>query len=338
MAQSLAVKYRPQTLEEICSQKSIIKILNKQIQLKKIKNCYLFCGPSGTGKTTTARAFSRLINNGIGEPIEIDAASNSGVDNVREIIRQAQERSIEGKYKIFVIDECHSLSNQAWQAFLKCIEEPPAYTIFMFCTTDPQKIPATITNRVQRFNLTKIETNVIVDRLKYICRCEGIPYSDDAIEFIAKISDGGMRDGIATLEKCIDYGELNIDNVLECLGSYSYSMFFSLVNAIIDGRDDIVLQVISDVYNQGSDLKLFVEQFLNFCLDVSKYAIFGNCSMTKIPTSMENELKNAIAIENAKGYYMYLVDKILDLKMMLKNDTNIKDTIEVCFLRMCRYM
>lgn len=338
MAQSLAVKYRPQTLEEICSQKSIIKILNKQIQLGKIKNCYLFCGPSGTGKTTTARAFSKLINNGVGEPIEIDAASNSGVDNVREIIRQAQERSIEGKYKIFIIDECHSLSNQAWQAFLKCIEEPPTYTIFMFCTTDPQKIPTTITNRVQRFNLTKIETNVIVDRLKYICRCEGITFGDDAIEFIAKISDGGMRDGISTLEKCIDYGELNIDNVLECLGSYSYNMFFSLVNAIIDGRDEIVLQIISDVYNQGSDLKLFVDQFLNFCLDVSKYAIFGNCSMTKIPSSLEGELRNAIAIENAKGYYMYLVDKILDLKMMLKNDTNIKDTIEVCFLRMCRYM
>lgn len=338
MAQSLAVKYRPQTLEEICSQKSIIKILNKQIQLGKIKNCYLFCGPSGTGKTTTARAFARLINNGIGEPIEIDAASNSGVDNVREIIKQAQERSIEGKYKIFIIDEVHALSNQAWQAFLKCIEEPPAYTIFIFCTTDPQKIPATIVNRVQRFNLTKIETNVIIERLKYICRRENINYNDDAIEFVAKLADGGMRDGIASLEKCIDYGELTIDNVLECLGSYSYSMFFSLVNAIIDGRDDVVLSIIGDVYNQGSDLKLFVEQFLNFCLDVSKYAIFNNCSMTKIPSSMEDELKNAIAIENARGYYMYLVDRILELKMMLKNDTNIKDTIEVCFLRMCRYM
>jgi DNA polymerase III gamma/tau subunit len=115
-------------------------------------------------------------------------------------------------------------------------------------------------------------------------------------------------------------------------------MFFTLVNAIIDGKEDVTLQVIDDIYSQGSDLKLFVEQFLNFCLDVSKYAIFNNCSLTKIPTTMENDLKNATNIENVKGYYMYLVDKLLDLKMMLKNDTNIKDTIEVCFLRMCRYM
>lgn len=338
MAQALAVKYRPQTLEEIVSQKSIIKILTKQVQSGLIKNCYLFCGPSGTGKTTTARAFAKLINNSIGEPIEIDAASNSGVDNVREIIRQAQERSIEGKYKIFIIDECHAMSNQAWQAFLKCIEEPPTYTIFMFCTTDPQKIPATIINRVQRFNLTKIETPLIVERLKYICSCEHIGYNDDAIEFIAKLSDGGLRDSIASLEKVADYGYVNIDNTLECLGSYSYAMFFTLVNAIIDGRDDIVLQVIDDVHSQGSDLKIFVEQFLNFCLDLSKYAIFGNCSLTKLPSSMEDEMKNATAIENAKNYYVYLIDKLLDLKMMLKNDTNIKDTIEVCFLRMCRYL
>ena len=338
MAQSLAVKYRPQTLEEICSQKSIIKILNKQIESGLIKNCYLFCGPSGTGKTTTARAFAKLINKGQGEPIEIDAASNSGVDNVREIIRQAQERSIEGKYKIFIIDECHSLSNQAWQAFLKCIEEPPTYTIFMFCTTDPQKIPATITNRVQRFNLTKIETPVIVDRLKYICRCENVGYDEDALEYIARVSDGGLRDSIANTEKCIDYGYLSIDNVLECLGSYSYSMFFTLVNAIIDGREDITLEVIDDVYNQGSDLKIFVEQFLNFCLDVSKYAIFHNYNLTRLPSTLEDDLKNATNIENVKSYYMYLVDKLLELKMMLKNDTNIKDTIEVCFLRMCRYI
>ena len=338
MAVSLAVKYRPQTLEDIVSQRSIIKILNKQIQTGQIKNCYLFCGPSGTGKTTTARAFAKLINKGQGEPIEIDAASNSGVDNVREIIKQAQERSIEGKYKIFVIDECHSLSNQAWQAFLKCIEEPPTFTIFMFCTTDPQKIPATIVNRVQRFNLTKIETPLIVERLKYICRSEGISYTDDAVDFIARVSDGGMRDAIASMEKCIDYGDVEINNVLECLGSYSYSMFFQLVNAIIDGMEDVVLKIIGDVHSQGSDLRLFVEQFLNFCLDVSKYATFGNCSLTKIPSSMESELKNAVAIENVKSYYMYLVDKLLDLKVTLKNDTNIRDTIEVYFLRMCRYM
>lgn len=336
MAESLSVRYRPQTLNEIVSQKSIIKILNKQLQTNQIKNCYLFVGPSGTGKTTTCRALATAINNGVGEPIEIDAASNSGVDNVRTIIKNAQERAIDGKYKIFIIDECHALSNQAWQAFLKCIEEPPAYTIFMFCTTDPQKIPATIINRVMKFNLTKIETNLIIDRLKYICECEYLSYTNEAIEFIAKLADGGMRNAIADLEKVIDYGDITIENVIQCLGSFSYETFFKLVNAIIDGQETVVLSIINDIYNQGSDLKLFVDQFLGFCLDVAKYAIFNNCSMIKIPSNMETNLKNSINFEGASKYYMYLVDQLLELKQMLKTDTSIKDTIEIIFLKLAR--
>ena len=338
MAESLAVKHRPQTLDEICSQGSIIKILKKQYELNQIKNCYLFSGCSGCGKTTTARAFANLINDNKGGIIEIDGASNSGVENVRKIIKEAQERSIESKYKIYIIDECHALSNAAWQAFLKCIEEPPRYTIFMFCTTDPQKIPATILNRVMRFNVTKIPTDIISERLKYICRVEQFVFTDEAIEYISKMSDGGLRDAIANLEKVADYGEINIENTLTCLGSYSHSMFFKLVNSIIDGIDADVLSIIEDVYNSGSDLKLFVEQFLNFTLDVAKYAIFKNCKLIKIPSSMEPDLKNATAIENASQYYMYLVNRILELKQMLKNDTAVKDTIEVMFMKMCRYL
>lgn len=336
MAESLAVRYRPKTLEEICSQKSVIKILNKQLQTNQIKNCYMFVGPSGTGKTTTCRAFANAVNKGIGEPIEIDAASNSGVDNVRTIIKNAQERAIDGKYKIFIVDECHALSNQAWQAFLKCIEEPPAYTIFMFCTTDPQKVPATIVNRVMKFNLTKIEMSVIINRLIYICEQEGLQYSPEALEFIAKLADGGMRDAIANLEKVIDYGDITIENVLQCLGSFSYETFFKLVNAIIDGQEDLVISLIEDIYNQGSDLKLFVDQFLGFCLDVAKYAIFKTCSMTKIPSNMEPELQNSINFEGASKYYMYLVDNLLELKQMLKTDTSIKDSIEIIFLKLAR--
>ena len=337
MAQSLAVRYRPRTLKEMVSQKSVIKVLERQLQTGDIKHCYLFCGPSGTGKTTAGRAFAYAINEGIGDPIEIDAASNSGVDNVRSIIKQAQERSIEGKYKIFIIDEVHALSNQAWQAFLKCIEEPPAYTIFIFCTTDPQKIPVTILNRVMRFNLTKIPTDEIIDRLKYICDSEHITYTHESIEYIAKVSDGGMRTAIANVEKCADYGPLVIDNVLDCLGAYSYELYFELVNSIIDGNDARVLEIIEDVHAKGSDLKLFVEQFLNFCLDVTKYAIFKSCRLVKMPSSLESQLQNATNFDNAAGCYNYIIDRLLDLKLILKTDTNIKDTIEVHMLKTARF-
>lgn len=339
----------PRKLEKVCEHKfePRRKILKVEFDRKDLCQCiyvespehtYITDNLTVTHNTTTARAFAKLINEGVGDPIEIDGASNNGVENVRAIIKNAQERSIEGKYKIFIIDEAHMITTAGWNAFLKCIEEPPAFTIFMFCTTDSQKIPATIINRVMKFQLTKIETNLIVDRLKYICKCENVSYTDEAIEFIAKVADGGMRDAIASMEQCIDYGELNIDNVLTVLGSYSYSMFFNLVNYIIDGKDPEVLQTVEDVYNQGSDLKLFVEQFLNFCLDVAKYAIFNNCSMVKIPSSMEQDLKNATNFENASKYYMYLTDKLLDLKVILKNDTNIKDTVEVYFLKMSRCM
>lgn len=337
MAQSLAVRWRPKDFSEVSSQKSVIKVLERQLQTGDIKHCYLFVGRSGAGKTTIARILANKINSGVGEPIEIDAASNSGVENVRSIIKQAQERSIEGKYKIFIIDECHALSNQAWQAFLKCIEEPPAYTIFMFCTTDPQKIPATIINRVMKFNLTKIPTQDIVDRLKFICNSEKIEYSDESIEYIAKLSDGGMRDAIANVEKCADYGPLMIENVLDCLGAYSYDIYFNLVNAIIDGNDGKVLEIIEEVHSKGSDLKIFVEQFLNFCLDVTKYAIFKSCKLVKMPSSLEPQLQNATNFENAANCYTYIIDRLLDLKQLLKTDTNIKDTIEVHMLRTARF-
>lgn len=337
MADSLAVKYRPREWSEVCGQQSIIKILSKQVETGEVKNAYLFCGASGCGKTTLARIFANKINRFVGQPIEIDGASNNGVDNVKTIIKAAQERSIDSKYKIYIIDECHSLTNQAWQAFLKCIEEPPAYTIFMFCTTDPQKIPATILNRVQRFNISRISIDKIIERLTYICKAEGYVNYQEACEYIAKISDGGMRDAICTLEKCASYSyDLNIENVLESLGNYSYSMFFSLMNAIIDGNEAQVIQVIDDYYNNGHDLKLFVDRFFTFCLDISKYSIFRTMSVTTIPSSMLEDMNGCVNFDNASAYYTYILDKLLNMKQVIKNDVNLKSTITVLFLQMTR--
>lgn len=337
MAESLAVKYRPQTFQDLVHQVSIVKILTRQIEQNDFKNAYLFCGSSGCGKTTSARIFANMINQGQGSPIEIDAASNSGVDNVRTIIKEAQERSIDSKYKIFIIDETHALSSQAWQAFLKCIEEPPKYTIFIFCTTDPQKIPETIKNRVQQFRFNRIPIDKIRDRLIYICKNEGFTNYEESCDYLSRISDGSMRTAISYLEKCAGYDiNLNINNVLAAMGNYSYDVFFNLVNHMIDGAEAPVLKIISDFYDEGNDLKLFVDQFLSFCLDINKYALFKTTDVTKFPSSLESTLQASTNFDHASKYYSYVTDKLLNLKMMLKNDNSPRSTIEIVLLQITR--
>lgn len=336
--ESLAVHYRPMSFVDVCGQTSIVKILEKQIETRRIKNCYLFCGPSGCGKTTIARIFASEINNLEGSPIEIDGASNNGVDNVKQIIASANERALDGgKYKIYIIDECHMLTTQAWNAFLKCIEEPPMFTIFIFCTTDPQKIPATILNRVMRFNFNRISSDIIKTRLAKICFCESYNNYADACDYISRICNGQMRDAIAMLEKCASYNEdLSINNVLEALGNYSYDTYFNLINYLIDGRVSEVMGTISEAYNRGADLKLFIDKFLSFCLDVAKYSLCKDYRVTSLPSSLEDELRKASGIDNAIGYYNYVVDKLLTLKNMLKNDSEPRSTIEVMLMNIAR--
>lgn len=335
--ESLAVKYRPKTFDTCVGQNSTIKILERQLATNNISNVYLFCGPSGVGKTTLARILANRINNGYGNPIEIDAASNNGVDAVREIINSANERAIDAEYKVFIIDECHAVTTQGWQAFLKCIEEPPKYTIFMFCTTAPEKVPATINNRCQRFNLSKVPTDNIRARLNYICDQEGFTNYDEACDYISKISNGGVRDSIANLEKCANFSsDLSINNVLECLGNFSYNTMFDLTGALLNGDEAFILQTIDDYYNAGNDLKLFIENYLDFCLDLTKYCLFKNMSSVKIPSLLENRCAGYSNIPNALSYSNKLVEKILEIKNMIKYDTNILTTVEAMFINICR--
>jgi DNA polymerase-3 subunit gamma/tau len=334
---SLAVKYRPQTFEECCGQESIIQILNRQLQLKQFGNAYLFAGPSGCGKTTLARIFARGINEGIGNPIEIDGASNNGVDNVKTIIQGAKERSLESKYKIYIIDECHMITVQGWNAFLKCIEEPPKYTIFIFCTTDPQKIPATILNRVIRFNLARVKTEYIKNRLEYICNIESYTNFTESCDYIAKMACGGVRDAIAMLEKCAGYSnDLTIDNVLQSLGNFSYKVMFNLTNYIIDGNEAEIIRTIDNCYNEGNDLRLFMNQYFDFVLDLSKFCIFKAIEITKIPSSMIEDVKYVTGIENNINYFNNLTEKLLVLVNSLRQDTMPRESITVNLLQFTR--
>lgn len=334
---SLATKYRPTIWEDVVGQNSIVEILDKQLQSGNIKNTYIFSGASGCGKTTVARLFVNKLNNNVGTPLELDAASNSGVDNIRDIIRSAQERSIDSKYKAYIIDECHSLSNQAWQAFLKCIEEPPKYTIFIFCTTEPSKIPDTIKNRCMRFNFNRISSELIYNRLLYISNQEGCSNVEDACDYISRICNGEMRNAISMLEKCIDYSkDINIQNTLTCLGDFSYDTYFSLVDSIIDGDIKTTFSIISSIYDSGSNLSKFVDTFLEFNIDVLKYILYEDIKNTKLPITLLERLKYSTSIENSQKYYFYIIDNLLETKNMLRFNNDIKSTVEVMFSKMCR--
>lgn len=298
--QTLAVKYRPKSFDDVVEQQAIKDILTDQIETGTFQHSYLFCGPAGCGKTTAARIFANDINGGKGNPIEVDAASNNGVDNVREIIDGARRKSLDSDYKVYIIDECHMLSTGAWNAMLKLLEEPPKTTVFIMCTTDPQKIPATILSRVQRYNFSKISLDNIVKRLKYIIACEvdeilneggpdgAFSYTEEAIQYIAKLADGGMRDSITMMDKCLSLDpELTIESVVAALGTVDYNTHFDLLMFMECNNKPSAAKLIEDVFNSGKDLKQFVKQFQYFVLDVCKYLMFRDFKYVNIPALAE---------------------------------------------------
>lgn len=337
MAEALHTKYRPQDWSSVYGQDSVKKVLQKQIETGNIRNSYLFVGNSGCGKTTLARLFANKVNNGQGSPIEIDAASNSGVENVRNIIATASERALDCKYKVIILDEAHAFSSQSWQAFLKCIEEPPTYTIFIFCTTEVKKIPQTIINRVQKFNFTRIKTSLIKERLDYICRQENFYNYDEATDYISKLSNGGMRLAISLLDKCAGSSkDLSIQNVLSCLGEYSQEKMFDLINAFIDGDEKAVISQVEGYYDNGNEMQVFVDKLMSFTMNVLKYAIFKDVSMTMFTSSDVESLNYITNIENAVGYYNYVLDKLVGLHSQIKGIDSQLSTVEIYLLQICR--
>lgn len=329
---SLAVKYRPKCWEDVTEQSVIKDILENQVQTKTVQSAYLFTGPSGTGKTTSARIFANMINDGKGNPIEVDAASNSGVDNIRQIIDDAKRKPLDAEYKIFIVDECHSLSNGAWQALLKTLEEPPKFTIFIFCTTDPQKIPNTILSRVQRYNFQKISTSGITERLYHILTKENIMVNEDAVEYIAKVANGGMRDAITLLDKCLSLSEnITLENVLNTIGAENYDTFLSLLTALANNNSATSISLIEQIYSAGKDVKQFMKDFAKFILDVEKYSLYQDFKYISLPQTMESDLKNLT--DNLDMFTV--MDFVVNLNNQLKWENDVKTLIELSILIYC---
>lgn len=338
---SLAVKYRPQTFDAVCGQSSIKTILQQQLDSGEIQHAYLLAGPSGCGKTTIGRILANAINKGKGNPIELDAASHGTVDDIRNIIQQAKTKSMDSEYRCFLIDECHSISSSGFQALLKILEEPPKTAIFILCTTDPQRIPKTILNRVQRFDFRRMSQQEIVDRLKFIIDSEmyenpdlRINVSKNALEYIAKQSEGGMRNSITYLEKCLAYSkDLTVENIVNALGTVDYERMFDLSDAIDTKNSKWVIEIIEGIHADGKDLKQFIKDFMSFLLDINKYDITRSFDYLQLPNTYEDTLK-----DSSQEWYntcRNLLPVIVKLNYEIKWDSQAKVAIEARLLMEC---
>lgn len=318
-------KFRPTTFEDVKGQDHIVQTLQNQIKANRIGHAYLFCGTRGTGKTSVAKIFARAvncenpvngspcnecptcqaINNGSAMNVmEIDAASNNGVDNIRQIREEIQYSPSSGKFTVYIIDEVHMLSIGAFNALLKTLEEPPSYAMFILATTEPHKIPITILSRCQRYDFKRITIDTIAARLWELMEKEDIDVEEKAIRYVAKAADGSMRDALSLLDQCIAFylgQKLTYDNVLEVLGAVDQEVFSRLTRAVIDGNTVQSIEILDEMVIQGRELGQFVNDFIWY-------------------------LRNLMLIKTSDGAVEDIIDASAERLEALKNEASMVDT------------
>lgn len=352
-------KYRPKNFEDVIGQDHIVQTLRNQIISNRISHAYLLCGTRGTGKTSVAKIFAQVVNCENPEDgkacgacqacyeiedarsmniIEIDAASNNGVDNIREIREEVRYAPTQGKYKVYIIDEVHMLSTGAFNALLKTLEEPPSHVIFILATTDPQKIPVTILSRCQRFDFRRISTSEIAKKLERYMEIEGVQIEHEAIEYIAYLADGGMRDALSVLDQCISFyfGEdITLNKVLKLLGAVDKSVFFELTDAINERDSHRVMKICEEINTQGRDIKQFVDDaiihFRNVLVAQSTSEPEGILDYSKDYIDKLAKQGQSIDITSLMRY----IRIFSDLEVTMKGSTKPRILLEVALLKLC---
>ena len=346
-------KYRPSRFEEISGQEGVVGVLKNAIKAGRISHAYLFCGPRGTGKTTTAKLLAKMVNctNPIdGEPcgkcesclsifnntnddiIEIDAASNNGVDEIRELRDKINLVPANSKYKVYIIDEVHMLSVGAFNALLKTLEEPPSHVIFVLATTETYKVPLTISSRCQKFRFDKITVDNIVKRLEEICNIEKIVVSSDVLNEIARLADGGMRDAINLLDQLVSYkgNDITINDVYDISGVVSYEIIYELLLSSYNRDVTSIVKIFDNINQSGKNISKFIEEVILLLKDV---LVYKNTTDYSLILEKLDKVKDISNLYDNKLIYSY-VNELNNVLNNIKNSSYPLLLLEVALIRL----